>query len=202
LSNSKSSTKLTCRPSADGVQGLGDDVADRLVVVGRDRGDPGEVLQGVDGVRDRRQVLDDRAHGEVDAPLDQHRVAARRDRLHALADDGLRDDGGGGGAVADGVVRLDRGFLEDLRAHVLERVAEVDLARDRHTVVGDLRRAGDLLQDDVAALGPEGGLDGFGELVDACFEQVAGFLPELEFLGHSDSPDDSGVSIVRGSIEG
>ena len=110
-----------------------------LVVVGRDRGDAREVLQRVHRVRDGRQVLDDRAHGEVDAPLDQHRVAAGRDRLHALADDGLRDDRGGRGAVADGVVRLDRGFLEDLRAHVLERVAQVDLPRDRHAVVGDLR---------------------------------------------------------------
>ena len=46
---------------ADGVQGLRDDPPDRLVVVGRDRGDPREVLQGVHRVRDRRQVLDDRA---------------------------------------------------------------------------------------------------------------------------------------------
>ena len=32
--------------------------------------------------------------------------------------------------------------------------------------------------------GPEGRLDGFGELVHPCLEQVAGFLSELEFLGH------------------
>ena len=49
--------------------------------------------------------------------------------------------------------------------------------------------------------GPEGGFDGFGELVDACLEQVAGFLSELQFLGHDGPPDDNGVSIVRGSIE-
>jgi chaperonin GroEL (HSP60 family) len=143
------------------------DVRLLMPVLERIMRDPREVLQGVHRMRDRRQVLDDRPDREVDAPLDQHRVAAGRDRLHALADDGLRDDRGGGGAVADGVVRLDRRFLEDLRAHVLEGVAQVDLARDRHAVVGDLRGAGDLLEDDVAALGAEGGLDGFGELVDA-----------------------------------
>ena len=63
---------------ADGVQGLRDDLPDRLVVVGRDRGDAREVLQRVDGMRDGREVIDDRAHREVDAPLDQHRVAAAR----------------------------------------------------------------------------------------------------------------------------
>ena len=36
-----------------------------------------EVLLGRHGVRHGRQVLDERADGEVDAPLDQHRVAAR-----------------------------------------------------------------------------------------------------------------------------
>ena len=42
-------------------------------------------------------------HGLVDAALEVHRVHAGGDRLHALADDGLRQHGGGGGAVA-GVV--------------------------------------------------------------------------------------------------
>jgi hypothetical protein len=104
-----------------------------------------------------------------------------------LADDGLGHHRGGGGAVADGVVGLDRRFLEDLRAHVLERVAQEDLAGDGDAVVGDLGGAGDLLQHHVAALGAQGGLHGLGELVHARLEQVAGFLSELEFLGHRSS---------------
>jgi hypothetical protein len=98
-------------------------------------------------------LLDQPGHRDVDAPLDQHRVAAGLDRTHALADDRVRQHGRGRGAVADDVVRLDRGFLDQLGAHVLELVLEVDLAGDRHPVVGDHRRAGDLLQDHVAALG-------------------------------------------------
>jgi hypothetical protein len=50
-------------------------------------------------------------------------------------------------------------------------------------------RSGDLLQDDVAALGPERGLHGLGELVDACQQQGAGFLAETQFLGHWSSCD-------------
>ena len=137
---------------AHGVQGLRHHAADRVVVVGRDRGDPGERVHVVHRVRDRGEVRDHARHGGVDPALDQHRVAALADGLQALADDRLGEHGRGRGAVADHVVRLDGGFLEHLGAHVLELVAQVDLPRDRHTVVGDLRRTGDLLEDDVAPL--------------------------------------------------
>jgi hypothetical protein len=196
LSNWKPSTKSTGHPRrrllfhgddaavAHGEQGLGDHGADRVVVVGRDRGDPGVVLLGLHRVGHAAQVLDQVADGQVDAPLDQHRVAALADRLHALPDDGLGDHRGGGGAVADDVVGLDRGFLDQLSAHVLELVLEVNLPRDRHAVVGDHGRPGDLLQDDVAPLGAESRLDGLGQLVYASQQQAASFSAEAQFLGH------------------
>ena len=152
---------------ADGVQGLGQHVADGLVVVRGDRRDAGVVGHGDHGVGDLAQLLDQPADGEVDATLDQHRVAALADRRHALADDGLGDHGRGRRAVADDVVGLDRSFLDQLRAHVLELVAQVDLPSDRDAVVGHHRGAGDLLQDHVAALGAERRLHRLGELVDA-----------------------------------
>ena len=121
---------------ADRVEGLGEHRADHVVVVRRDRGHPGIVLLGHHGMGHAAQVLDQPPDGEVDAPLDQDRVAARTDRLHALANDRVGDDGGGGGAVADDVVGLDRRFLDQLRAHVLELVGQVDLSGDGHAVVG------------------------------------------------------------------
>jgi hypothetical protein len=71
-----------------------------------------------------------------------------------------------------------------VHVRVLELVLQVDLASDGHTVVGDHRRSGDLLQDDVAPLGPEGGLHGFGQLIDAGQQQAAGIRTETQFLGH------------------
>jgi hypothetical protein len=103
---------------------------------------------------------------------------------HTLAHDRLGDNGGGGRPVADDVVGLDRGFLEQLRAHVLEGVAKVDLPRDGDAVVGHLRCPGDLLQDDVAPLGAERALHCLGELVDARLEQVPGVRSESQFLRH------------------
>jgi hypothetical protein len=104
----------------------------------------------------------------------------RRRRCAGLPDHRLGEHGGGGGAVTGDVVGLGGDFLDELGAHVLERVLELDLLGDRHTVVGDRGGAELLVEHDVAALGAERHLDGVGELVDARLEAAAGLLVELE----------------------
>ena len=138
-------------------------------------------LTGVAMLLDR---CDDRGGGQVDAPLEQHRVGAGGDVAQPLVDDRLGQHGGGGGAVAGDVVGLGGGFLEQLRAHVLEWIVELDLLGDGHAVVGDGRRAELLVEGDVAALRAERGLDGVGEGIDALFQGLTGFGVELENLGH------------------
>ena len=103
----------------------------------------------------------------LDAALDDHRVGAGGDVPEALGDHRLGQDDRGGRAVAGDVVGLGRDLLEELRAHVLERVLELDVARDGDAVVGDRRRAELLVEDDVAALGAERHPDRVGEAVDA-----------------------------------
>jgi len=107
---------------ADGAQCPGDRGADHVVVVGGDRGHPGEVMLGPHRVCHHLQVSDQTSHGEVDAALDQDGVAATRDSRHALTDDGLGQHGGGRGAIADNIVGFDGGFFDELGAHVLELV--------------------------------------------------------------------------------
>ena len=116
--------------------------------------------------------------------LSAMRVGAGGHVAQALVDEGLGQHGGGGGAVAGDVVGLGGDLLDQLGAHVLEGVLELDLAGDGHAVVGDGGRAELLVEDDVAALGAEGHLDGVGELVDAGLEAAAGGLVELQDLGH------------------
>ncbi len=132
--------------------------------------------------------LDDRVDGLLDAAADGERVGAGADVLQALGHDDLGEQRGGGGAVAGDVVGLDGDFLDELGAHVLERVVELDLLGDGHAVVGDGRRAELLLKDDVAALRAERDLDGVGELVDAGGEAVASFLVETDLLSHARNP--------------
>src|ERR1700748_2917472 len=74
-------------------------------------------------------------------------------------------------------------FLADeLSALVLENVLDLDLTRDRHTVVGDRGRAELLVEDHVAALGAECDLDGVGYRIDALLERLAGLSLVVQFL--------------------
>jgi hypothetical protein len=103
-----------------------------------------------------RQLFGDGSlHGLVDAALEVHRVHAGGDRLQALAQHGLGQHGGGGGAVTGDVGGLGSDFLDHLRAHVLELVFELDFLGDGHAVLGDGRGAEALVEHDVAALRAE-----------------------------------------------
>ena len=124
--------------------------------------------------------LDGRLDGLLDAALETRRVRAGRDVAQTFLDEGLGEDRRGRRAVTGHVVGLGGDFLHQLGAHVLERVLELDLASDRHTVVGDGRGAELLADDHVAALGPQGHLDGVGELVDAGLEAATGLFVKLQ----------------------
>ena len=126
------------------------------------------------GLRERLELVDDRLDGLLDAALEAHRVVARGHHLRALGEDRAREHGRGGGAVAGDVGGLGGDLLHHLRAHVLELVLELDLLGDRDAVLGDVRRAEGLLEDDVAAAGAERDGDGVGEDVDAAQDLARG----------------------------
>ena len=123
---------------ADLVHHLGDDLAD-LGVRGADRRDGRDLLAVVDRAGLLLDLLDDRLDGGLDAALDDHRVGTGGDDAEALADERLAEHDRGRRAVAGDVIGLGRDFLEELRAHVLERVVELDVTGDRDTVIGDRR---------------------------------------------------------------
>ena len=151
---------------ADLVHGLGDDLADGFVVVGRNGADLRHHV-AANVLLHLLQLVGDRLDRLLDAALDVHRVRARHDVLRALAVDRLREHGGRRGPVAGRIRGLARHFAHHLRAHVLERILEVDFLRDRDAVLGDGRRAELLVEDDVASLRTEGDLHRVGQLVDA-----------------------------------
>src|SRR5271157_837333 len=162
---------------ADLLHGLGNDAADGLVVVGRDGANLGDHLAGnllrelvESGVLAIAVLVHGSAHGSdglVDAALQRHRVCAGSHRLYALAEDGLRQQGRGGGAVAGNVGSFGRDFTHHLRAHVLERVFQLDFLGYGHAVFGNERRTEFLLDHDIAALGAESDLHGIGQNIHA-----------------------------------
>src|SRR6187399_326368 len=83
---------------------------------------------------DLLDAIDDLVHGLLDAALERQRVRARRHVLQALADDRLGEHGRRGGAVAGHVVGGGRHLAYQLGALVRERILDLDLTGDRHTV--------------------------------------------------------------------
>ena len=128
--------------------------------------------------------LDDGLDGLLDAALELHRVGAGDDVLRAFAVDRLRQHGGGRRAVTGGVGRLARDLAHHLRAHVLERILEVDFLGDRHAVLGDGGGAELLVEDDVAPLGAERHLDRVGQLVDAAQDRLTRLLAVNNLFCH------------------
>ena len=166
---------------ADLVHHLGDQVAD-LLVLGRDGGDGGDLFLGLDGDGLLGDGLGDGLGGGFDAALEHHRVGAGGQVLQAVGDHGVGQHGGGGRAVAGDVIGLGGGFLEELGAHVLERVFQLDFLGHGHAVVGDGGRTELPVQGHVAALGAEGRGHGGGQDVDPGLQAPAGVLGECELL--------------------
>ena len=170
---------------ADLLHRIGDLAADLGFAVGRDGADLGNFVAVRHGTGGGLDVLDDLGNGHVDAALEVHRVHAGGNRLHAFADDGLSQNGRGGGAVAGFVIGAAGDFLHHLRAHVLELVLQFDFLGDRHTVLGDARRAEGFLDHDVTTLGAQRDLDRIGKDVDALEHAVAGIGIEFDvFSSH------------------
>ena len=171
---------------ADLVHGVGDDLADLGIAVGGDGGDLGDLFALADIFLDGVEFGDDGFDGLVDAALQAHRIRAGGDVLQALLEDGLGEDGGGGGAVAGDIAGLAGDFTDHLCAHVLEGVLEFDLLGDADAVLGDQRGAEFLVEDDIASAGAEGGLDGGGELFDAGKKLTTGFVVEKQLFSSHD----------------
>ena len=159
---------------ADLLHRLRDHLADRGVAVGRDGADLGDLGGSSHRLGALLDVLDHGSDCDVDAALQIHRVHAGRNRLAALAHDGLGQHGRGGGAVTGGVVGLGGDFAQHLRAHVLELVLEFDFLGDGDAVLGDARGTETLFDEDVAALGAERHLHRIGEDIDAAQHAIAG----------------------------
>ncbi len=130
------------------------------------------------------------------AALEQHRVVTGFEGAQAFVDDRMSQHRGRGRAVAGDVVGLGRSFLEQLGAHVLERILELDFLGDGNAVVGDGGGAKFAVHSHIAALGAEGCAHRIGDHIHAVLKVCGGHLLKIQvvlqpFL-HS-----SGISLQR-----
>src|SRR6185437_10858600 len=172
---------------ADLLHGVGEELTDLCVAIGRDGADLGDLLVRGDLLGVLHEVRDDGVDREVDTALQVHRVHTGGNRLRAFAHDRSREHGRGGGAIAGCICRLGGNFSHHLRAHVLELVLKLDLLGDSDADFGDAGGAERLVEHDVPALGTERDLNRIVENFDTAQHPVAGIDAELNFFGrHND----------------
>ena len=70
-------------------------------------------------------------------------------------------------------------FAHELGTHIFIRIFELDLFRDRHTVLGDRGAAEFLVENDVASARAECGLHGFRQFLDTAQQRVPRVFIEL-----------------------
>ena len=153
-----------------------------------DGADAGDVVRAVDLLGVGLDGGDSGLNGLGHALLHHDGVCTGGEILQALAHHGLRQQRCGRGAVARDVVRLGGNFAHELSAHVLERIGQLDLLGDGHAVVGDQRSAELLVENDVAALGAEGDLDGISKNVNTGLKRLARLFAGLNQLRHKSVP--------------
>src|SRR5260370_250213 len=166
---------------ADLVHRLGDHLADRGVT-GRDVGRRSDLLLGLHVLGELGKFLAHPLHGRLDAPLERHRVGARRHVAQALTDQRLREHSRRRRAVTGHVVGLLRYFLDELGADLLPRVLELDLLGDGHALVGARACSPLLLKHHIPPLAAAGYLHAFTTLVHAALEAAPGLFVERDHL--------------------
>ena len=113
------------------------------------------------------QLADNSFDGLVDAPLDVDGVGACCYIFHAVLVDGISEHGCRRGAVASHVGGLGSNFPQELGAHVLIGVLELDLFCYGDAILSDGRGAEFFVNDDIPTPGTECGLHGITQSGDA-----------------------------------
>ena len=140
------------------------------------------------GRRDAANLGDDGFNGLVDAFLDGERRSARGDNAQTFANDGLSQNGRGGGAVAGHVVGFGSDFFDQFRADIFERIGQFDFFGDGHAVFGDGRAAEFSFDNDVATLGAERRFNSVGDFVDATLKGAPCFFVKTNVFCHDNFP--------------
>ena len=150
---------------------LGNELADSVIVVGADAChvlNLAKVVTHFLGLF--LDALDNGLDSLVDTALHIHGISAGSHVLEALGDDGLCQNGSGGGAVTGIVVSLAGDLLNELCTNILEFVLQFHLTGNGHTVLGDVGSTIFLVENHVTALGTKGDLNGVAQLVNALLE--------------------------------
>ena len=168
--------------AADLVHGVGDEFADRQIVVRGNGGHLRRFLAGLDRARQRFQGFD-RAFGRpIEAALDVDRARSRHHVAHAIGENRMCQYGRGAGSVTNHVAGLLGRLAEHAGAEILLRILEIEFLGDGHAVVAHDRRAPLPLDQDRLRPRPERHANGIGQLRSAAQYLFTGGRAEQDLL--------------------
>jgi hypothetical protein len=161
-------------------------LADGSVVVRRHGGHLLLLAMALHRPRQRPERLDRRFGAAIDAPLQVDGAGAGGDVAHAFGQDGVRQNGRGRGAVADGVAGALGGPAQQLRPEVLVGILQRELLGDGDAVVAHERHAPLLLDQHRLGPGAERHTHGVGNGGGASEHPLARIRPEPNlFVSHA-----------------
>src|SRR5271157_472799 len=114
--------------------------------------------------------------------LDEHWVVASFEGLEAFIHDCVRKHRGCRCAVTGNIVGFGRGFLKELRAHILKWIFEFDFLSNGNAIMRDGRRAELAIYRHIAALWTERRADRVGDHVHAVLQFAARLFRKNKLL--------------------
>ena len=165
---------------------VGNELTNIRIVVGADRTDLLHLgVVAADLLALVLERLDHCRNGFVDTALKIHRVGTCGNVLKTHIDDGLGQDGGGGGTVARLLVGLGSDFLDHLGAHVLKAVFELHFLGHGNAVLGHLWSSELFVYHYITAFRSKGYLDCIGQLVGSALHFGAHISIEFYLFCHN-----------------
>ncbi len=115
---------------------IGDQFTDLRILSG-DGGHLDDLVAAFDRGGHTLEFLRNNRGGLLDTTFESQRLSASSDILEGFIDNGLRQQDGGSSAVASSVIGLGRRFFNNLAAHVLKGIRQINVAGNGHTVVNN-----------------------------------------------------------------
>ena len=160
---------------ADLIHRFGNHGANLGFAIGRDCADLGNLIIGFDFFGTLFNIAQSRRSRLFNTTFQIHRVHAGGNRFMAFADNCLRQNRGGCGAVTGDIIGARSHFADHLRAHVFKLIFQLDFFGNRYTVFGGARCAKCFIKHNIAAFRAQRHFHGIGKNVDTFQHFIAGF---------------------------
>merc|ERR1719162_1125159 len=169
---------------ANSFHGIGNQASNLLIGVCRNSTNLSDFLLGGDGSADFCEGFNDGINSHVDSPSQVLRVQTCGNGLATFRINNTRQYCSGGGSISGNIVGPGRYALDELGAHVLEGILEIDGLGDRHTILGNFRCSIWLSNNGISALGSKSYLNSISQSVDSLKHGIASVDPKLDFFTH------------------